>query len=261
MRNIVLTILSCLFNFLSSFSQEIKFNGNIAGCKSEMNVSSVTTNFKLENSPQFENIKDGFQLFVDPKQISKDFVSIEENYFKEMSQTADTTYIHDVENWSSLPAVAKLNEVKKEKMLDEKKADSIHAKNNQDQQIIWLINNSPEIVSIPTVEGTPILILQAIAEDGKWYPIQYWAFGRCGNGNSITKFKPEQGLRLISEIPKGTFKTKLRYRTLSLKKFYYSNEFESTIDKCAFIFNECLDCEGSGETRYLLDELIAHWEQ
>jgi len=212
-----------------------------------------------EDIPNIHGVEYGFIILVDTNNKATNFISAEEDFSRESSIELDTNNINWRESWKKLSIKQKLDRLKYARKSYIIEADSIHAKNNNGQQQVWIINNSQDTISIQMQDGSYICVLQAKTKSGKWQPIQYWRFSSCGNSYYYKYFPPKTANSFITKIPtKGDYKTKLRYKLLGANKFYYSNEFEGKINYCEFVEDiiNYLRISGKIKPHYKLDSLI-----
>jgi hypothetical protein len=122
----------------------------------------------------------------------------------------------------------------------QKMNDSFHLTNNRWQQQVWLINNSEDTIHFPlNLHKSFRCRLEGIAKDGVWKPIQCSKSLSClMNDLELVTLLPKMANRFVTPLPnKGSFKTKFRYRILTTRRYYYSNEFDGAIDCCAFVID------------------------
>jgi hypothetical protein len=185
--------------------------------------------------PNIMGLKSDFVILVDPNLKTTDFISWTEDYLRNESINLDTTgYSSWKEGWENTTESEKVELVKKEKALNRQLADSIHDA-NQGKQEVWLINNSNKVVDIQLQDWSFIAVLEALTKKREWKPVQYWRFSNCGNSYQNKHFAPKTANSFIARgINSGDYKTKLRYKLLGRDKFYYSNEFDGSINYCEF---------------------------
>ncbi len=212
-----------------------------------------------EPIPNTKGLQNEFVIIVDTNFKATNFISFDENYSRERLAKLDTSDLNWKDNWEKLTVIQKLEKVNQEKKIYQYQADSVHILNNQGQQQVWIINNSNDTVAIQMQDWSYICVLQAKTKDGQWYPIQYWRFSTCGNSYYYKDFAPKTANSFITKLPnEGDYKTKLRYKLLGADKFYYSNEFDGSINYCEFVEDTKNYDNRSGElqTHFKLDSLI-----
>jgi len=99
----------------------------------------------------------------------------------------------------------------------------------------YLINASDTIFNAEKQDGSLIMIQEAIDENGKWKPIEYWVYSGCGNSyfNPLI-LKPGKYVMIPIKQYNGNFKTKFRLKMKKDKSIFYSEEFEGNIEKSQF---------------------------
>ncbi len=105
--------------------------------------------------------------------------------------------------------------------------------------VAFLINTTDSALTLERQDASLIMIQEAVNENGKWEPIEYWVNSGCGN-SYLNPVKLSAGKYIILPIRKyqGDFKTQIRLRY----KFSYfrgegiliSDSFEGSIDKSQF---------------------------
>jgi hypothetical protein len=202
--------------------------------------------------PKIKGLKNEFVILIDTNIQAHDFVSFHEDYARR--RTVDTfealLYANEAEN-------TKLTKKQIAEILSKNKseADSIHQVNNNGQQLVWLINNSRDTISLQMQDWLYICILEALDLNNEWRPIEYWRFSNCGNSYYNKRLLPKTANSFITSIPQnGNYKTKLRFKLLGLNRFYYSNLFSGNIDYCSF--SEDSSRYERGKPHYKLEKLI-----
>lgn len=207
-----------------------------------------------EKVPAIKGLGDKFIILVDSSQKVTNFISFGEALLRNESATLDTSdyFLHD-----EITVKQKLSYVAKEKVRYKQQVDSVHLKNNQNGQRVWVINNSSDTVLIQMQDWSFICILEAVTKGGKWLPIQYWRFSECGNSYYDKRFLPKTANSFIMDWPRqGDYATRLRFKLMGVKQFYYSNEFVGRINYCQFMeANQKGEWSNSG-SHYKLDTLI-----
>lgn len=99
----------------------------------------------------------------------------------------------------------------------------------------YLINSSESTFSAERQDGSLIMIQEALNEQGKWLPIEYWVYSGCGN-SYFNPLKLESGKSVMVPIKKysGNFKTKIRLKLKAGKTTFFSESFAGAIDKSQF---------------------------
>jgi hypothetical protein len=219
-------------------SDNIKSEKEIFVCqKGEMKASWYTMG-QDEVALNVNGLKPGFVILVDTTLKAKNFISFHDSYCRKQSIELDTSDLTWTDGWKNLTTKQKFERVNQEKKEYLIEADSQRILNNQGQQQVWIINNSNNTVSIQMQDWSFICVLQALTKSGKWYPIEYWRFSECGNSYHLKYFPPRMANSFVTILPNyGDYKTKFRYKLLGKDKFYYSNEFEGSINHCEFIEN------------------------
>jgi hypothetical protein len=202
--------------------------------------------------PEIKGLQDKFVVLVDTNILAHNFISFKEDYARLQSvDTFEATiYMDDAER-------AKLTSKQIREILNKnkKEADSIHEVNNNGQQLVWLINNSKDTITLQMQDWLYICILEALDLNSEWRPIEYWRFSNCGNSYYNKRLLPKTANSFVISIPKiGNYKTKLRFKLLGMDKFYYSNPFNGNIDYCSFI--EDSSTYERGKPHYKLEKLI-----
>ncbi|HZH94310.1 MAG TPA: hypothetical protein VEY06_00435 [Flavisolibacter sp.] len=214
-----------------------------------------------ENIPPIKSLSSGFVILLDTNFKATNFISFDEDYSRTQSNELDTSYLSlsDPEAWGKLSVKQKFERLVERKTSYKQQADSLHIKNNQGQNQVWIINNTADTVSIQMQDWSYICVLQGLTKGGQWFAIQYWKFSSCGNSYYDKHFPPQTANSFITTIPsKGDYETKLRFKLLGTDKFYYSNEFTGRINYCDFVedstnFN---DSRSKPEPYYKLDSII-----
>ncbi|MBC3538783.1 hypothetical protein ACFSC6_20255 [Rufibacter sediminis] len=188
-----------------------------------------------EPIPKLTGLPDGFLIVVDTAYKATNFISSYERYCREEASTLNTADLDWQEGWKKLSVQQKLKEVRKSKAYYIMMADSAHLLNNLGLNQVWVINNTKDTVSVQMQDGSFICVLQAMDRTGKWLPVEYWQFSKCGNSYYDKKFPAKTASSFITKLPKtGNYATKLRFKLLGKGSFYYSNEFVGKIDLCDF---------------------------
>lgn len=261
MKNYI-SILMLLFLMTSCTNKKAKKEMIVAGtfdCKTGEMQSAWYTMGQDEISPKITGLKPEFIILVDTNLKATNFISFHEQYNRENSTELDTSDLNWTDGWDKLTIKQKLEKVRKERKSYQIQADSIHLLNNQGQQLVWIINNSKDTVTIQMQDWSFICILQAKTKSGQWNPMQYWRFSTCGNSYYLKHFPPKTANSFITKLPdKGDYKTKLRFKLLGKDKYYYSNEFDGKINYCEFV-EDCTHYntrQGTPQPHFKLERLI-----
>jgi len=100
---------------------------------------------------------------------------------------------------------------------------------------IFIKNSSNENFILVPQDNSLYLIQEAIDENGKWKPIEFWGFSTCGNSyDRKINFNSNQIIKLDSPKYKGDFSTKIRFKLRLNNKIYYSNPLPSKINISKF---------------------------
>ncbi len=188
--------------------------------------------------PGAPDIPDGLAILVLPKRVG--FVSPMESYYRAQAVSLDTTVFYLMfPKWKQLSASGKLKLMEQQKLLYLTRADSLHNLSAAAKQLVYVINNTNNEIKIGVQDFSFICILEAIDNNDQWKPVQYWRYSKCGNSYVTKHILPKKALAFIADNANiGNYKTMLRYKLLGPDKFYYSNEFEGSIDYCLFTEDE-----------------------
>jgi hypothetical protein len=96
---------------------------------------------------------------------------------------------------------------------------------------IYLINSTNDTVKIPAQDGQIKIVQQALNEEGEWRDTERFVNSFCGNSYHSFLLLPSFYQIYSTPIPKGEFKTRLRYRLELYGKSIYSNEYLGSINK------------------------------
>lgn len=123
----------------------------------------------------------------------------------------------------------------------------------------YLINTSDTVFHAAMQDGSLMMIQEALNENAKWKPIEYWVFSGCGNSyfNSL-ELEPNKYIMIPIKYYKGNFKTKIRLKMRKDKSIFYSKSFDGSIDKSQFS-KQKKDVKGilyDGPASYLDDKYI-----
>lgn len=186
-------------------------------------------------SPEFiKKLPSQFIVLVDKERKPTNFYSAEEDEAWELAKTVDMHYMpyeYNI-NWDSLTWDNKVDTVLKIREQFKEKAMQLHAINNQQQQQVWIINNTKDTNSIFVEDNQLLCILQAKNKDNVWRPIEYWIGFSCGSGTPVLLEKqllPKTATSFVTTIEsKGDYSTKLRYQLYGIDTIYYSNRVVAT---------------------------------
>lgn len=100
---------------------------------------------------------------------------------------------------------------------------------------IYVKNNGQKDVLLIPQDNKLTLIQEALTQDKKWKPIEFWVNSDCGM-SYLKKINVRSGeiIGVSSKKYKGNFKTKIRFKLLIDKKVYYSNSITASINKSKF---------------------------
>ncbi|WP_159479876.1 hypothetical protein [Chryseobacterium sp. 18068] len=100
---------------------------------------------------------------------------------------------------------------------------------------IYVKNNGQKDIQLIPQDNKLTLIQEALTQDKKWKPIEFWINSDCGM-SYLKEIKVKSGeiIGLRSKKYKGNFKTKIRFKLLIDKKVYYSNSITASINKSKF---------------------------
>ena len=99
----------------------------------------------------------------------------------------------------------------------------------------YLINTTDTTFSANRQDGSLIMIQEALDENGKWNPIEYWVYSGCWN-SYFSPLKLNAGKCVLIPIKKytGTFKTKIRLKFKYGDHIMYSHSFDGSINQTQF---------------------------
>lgn len=100
---------------------------------------------------------------------------------------------------------------------------------------IYVKNNGQKDVQLIPQDNQLQIIQEALTQDKKWKPIEFWVNSDCGM-SYLKKIDMKQGeiIGSNSKKYKGKFKTKIRFKLLIDKKVYYSNSIVASINESKF---------------------------
>jgi len=100
---------------------------------------------------------------------------------------------------------------------------------------IYVKNNGQKDVQLIPQDNQLQIIQEALGQDKKWKPIEFWVNSDCGM-SYLKKIDVKQGEIISSNSKKykGKFKTKIRFKLLIGKKIYYSNSIVASINESKF---------------------------
>ncbi|MFL9834241.1 hypothetical protein [Chryseobacterium terrae] len=100
---------------------------------------------------------------------------------------------------------------------------------------IYVKNNGQKDLQLIPQDNKLRLIQEALTEDKKWKPIEFWVNSDCGMSYlKEIDVKPGKIISLSSKKYNGNFKTKIRFKLSINKKNYYSNSVKASINKSKF---------------------------
>lgn len=188
-----------------------------------------------EPLPKIGGLENKFLIYVDKQIMATNFISDIERWSRKHAIELDTAELIWTENWEKLSVKEKFELLEYEKEYYRIRADDLHQKNNFGKHQVWIMNNTEDTVSLQMQDWSYICILQAQDKNKQWQPIEYWRLAFCGNSYYTKSFPPYTANSFVTELPEnGNFSTKLRYKLLGKEQYYYSNEFEGTINYCQF---------------------------
>jgi len=199
-----------------------------------LNTISRATN-EIGDDAQFNEIKaskNQFSIIVNPELRPKNFVSSTEKYYLSQTNNIDTSIFSLIDkNWKTLSKSEKLMQMRKKQVEYKLNAQNIHLHNNGggDKQLIYMVNNTPQDIAMQMQDGSFMGILEAHINETEWRAVQYWQFSWCGNSYMLKHIAPGTWVQFIAPAPTGNYRARLRYKILSNKQFYYSNEFDGNI--------------------------------
>ncbi len=99
----------------------------------------------------------------------------------------------------------------------------------------YLVNTSDTTFIANRQDGSLIMIQEALNEEGKWQPIEYWVYSGCGN-SYFDPLKLDPGKYAMIPVKKysGSFNTKIRLKLKKDNTLFYSTPFEGKIEKSQF---------------------------
>lgn len=155
-----------------------------------------------EAFPQIKDLKHGFIILVDTSVKATNFISNSEEFLREESNTLDTSnFMFKGDDWDKLTPKQKLAKITELRRSYKQEADSVHIANNTGKNLVRVINNTTDTVSVQMQDGSFICILQALTKDGGWMPVQYWRFSGCGNSYYDKHFPPKTANSFITTLP------------------------------------------------------------
>jgi hypothetical protein len=101
--------------------------------------------------------------------------------------------------------------------------------------IAYLVNMTDSSFYSKTQDGSLLIIQEALDENNKWQPIEYWIPSGCGN-SYFNPLSLEAGKCVLVPIKKytGNYKTQFRLKFNIGKSIIYSDTFEASLDKTQF---------------------------
>ena len=106
-----------------------------------------------------------------------------------------------------------------------------------------IVNRTAHQMKFATLDSHFYFVQEGLDRDGRWKPFEGFPGCGCGFGKSVICLEPNEYLEFDSWVPKGEFKTKIRFRFEPFGGYppeaglgtMYSNEFEYSIDPTAFV--------------------------
>ncbi len=125
------------------------------------------------------------------------------------------------------------------------KTNSIQTKKNYEEWLkqphslfeampVFVVNNTTDTAFLDYQDLKAFMIQEAMDEEGKWKPIEYWQYSGCGNSYHETAILPHHFIVIKIIRYTGNFETLLRVKLLNGKKVFYSNTFKGFINKGQF---------------------------
>lgn len=101
--------------------------------------------------------------------------------------------------------------------------------------IAYLVNMTDSSFSAKAQDGSLLIIQEALDENNKWQPIEFWVPSGCGN-SYFNPLRLDSGKCILVPIKKynGNYKTKFRLKFNFGKSIMYSDTFEGSLDKSQF---------------------------
>lgn len=99
---------------------------------------------------------------------------------------------------------------------------------------VFITNNTSDTVYLDYQDLNAFMIQEAMDVDGKWKPIEYWQYSKCGNSYRETAIQPNHLIVVKITRHSGSFTTWLRVKLLNGGKITYSNAFKGAINKEQF---------------------------
>lgn len=130
------------------------------------------------------------------------------------------------------------SDVRIEKLFRDDNKDSIlviaEIKNDSLFSIYLKNNTQADLLLIPQ-NNKLTLIQEALTQDKKWKPIEFWVNSDCGMSylKEINVISGEI-ISLSSKKYDGNFKTQVRFKVIINKKAYFSNSIAASINKSKF---------------------------
>lgn len=100
----------------------------------------------------------------------------------------------------------------------------------------YFFNTTDTLFQAERQDGSLMMIQEALLEDGRWLPIEYWVHSGCGN-SYFNPLKLEPNTYVVVPIRKysGDYKTKVRLKMKQNgQQLFVSKSFEASIDKGLF---------------------------
>ncbi len=196
---------------------------------------------------------DSLKIIVDTIYKANNYISLGEEYARQESIKPDSSHFIYDSLWNFLSKKQKIEKINQVKNDWKDEINIRHKEYNDGKQIAWILNNTNDTVKLQNQTFRFICILEAKNIQEEWKPIQYMKRPFDNFCSSYTIILPLRANFFKFEIPKnGDYRTKLRFKILGEKRFYYSNEFEGNIEYCMFYENKF----NKKRPEYKLDKFI-----
>ncbi|RKR84779.1 hypothetical protein BDD43_5032 [Mucilaginibacter gracilis] len=205
-------------------AQAQKYNLLKPNCANTISCASNQYGINQQTLALAKAPKNQFSIIVNPQFKPVNFISVSENYYLSQSQRVDTSIFSLIKpEWKQASAAQKAVIIAQEKANFATLAKKYHAASNAGQQLIYMVNNTPNDVALQMQDWSFIGILEALIGQNQWRAVQYWQFSTCGNSYLLKHIAPGNSLSFIAPVSMGNYKTTLRYKILGKNIFYYSN--------------------------------------
>jgi len=107
--------------------------------------------------------------------------------------------------------------------------------NPESHFVAYLVNTTDSVFNSRLQDGSLLMIQEALNENGRWSPIEYWVRSGCGN-SYFRSLNLEPGQQVMIPIKKyqGSYKTKMRLKLQTSKGIIYSETFEGSVEVSQF---------------------------